>query len=251
MLSLIIIATIIISAISLVAIMVLFKNKPLSHSRFQYLLSFAAGSLLAVTFAEVLPEALKTIPNLTIFFNTMMISLVFFWLIEHYIHWHHCHCDEEDSKHKESRQHLIYLNLIGDGLHNFLDGIVLAAAFLTSPLLGWSTTLAAAAHELPQEFGDAAILMHGGLSKAKALWANGAIAVTAVAGGIIGYYFLSYLQGVIPYLLAIAASNFLYLALADLIPELTHEHGGKFWLKQVGSFLLGIALIYGVIIVLE
>lgn len=251
MLSLIVIATVIISAISLTAIMALFTNKPLGHSRFQYLLSFAAGSLLAVTFAEVLPEALEAGPNLTSFFNVMMISLVVFWLIEHYIHWHHCRCDEEETEKKETRHHLIYLNLIGDGLHNFLDGIVLAAAFLTSPLLGWSTVLATAAHELPQEFGDAAILMHGGLSKAKALLANGAIALTAVAGGIIGYYFLSYVQGVIPYLLAIAASNFLYLALADLIPELTHEHGGKFWLKQAGSFLLGIALIYAVIIILE
>lgn len=250
MLSYIIIATVIVSAISLLAIILLFKNKPLAHHHFQYLLSFAAGSLLAVTFAEVLPEALEAGPNLTIFFNVMMISLIVFWLIERFIHWHHCRCDDKEENHG-NRQHLVYLNLIGDALHNFLDGIVLAAAFLVNPALGWSTMLATAAHEFPQELGDAAILMRGGLNKTKAIWANVAVGGIAVLGGILGYYFLSYLEKAVPYLLAVAASNFLYLALADLVPELTHEHGGKFWLKQTSSFLLGIVLIYGVIIILE
>jgi len=181
----------------------------------------------------------------------MMVSLVMFWLIERGVHWHHCHCNNNNEKDRPSRQHLVYLNLIGDALHNFLDGVVLAATFLVNPALGWSTMAATAVHEFPQELGDAAILMHGGLSKKKAIWANGTVALIAVFGGIVGYYFLSYLDGWVPYLLAVAASNFLYLALADLVPELNHEHGNKFWLKQTGAFLLGIILIYGVVIILE
>ncbi|PIO06704.1 hypothetical protein COT47_03090 [Candidatus Woesearchaeota archaeon CG08_land_8_20_14_0_20_43_7] len=135
-------------------------------------------------------------------------------------------------------------NLIGDGVHNFVDGVIIAAAFLTSFHVGLITTLAIALHEIPQEIGDFAVLIHGGLKARKALWLNFLSSLTAVAGAIIGYLFLNTIEGITPYILAIAAGGFIYIATADLLPELHKECEKKKIYLQTAALLFGVLVIY-------
>lgn len=233
MLVYIIISVIIVSLISLIGILTLFFRRDLDKILL-VLVAFAAGSLLATAFFDLIPESSK---GASISF--VLVGIVGFFLLEAGIHWHHHHGGEcEKCLHP-----VAFLNLFGDGLHNFLDGIIIAASFLISISSGIIVTTSIALHEIPQEIGDFAVLVKGGLSKKKALFYNFLTASLAIVGGILGYFFLSRIEGIIPYIIALAAGGFLYIAGSDLLPELHKERNGKKILIQILSLIFGIMIV--------
>lgn len=237
----IIIASLIVSTISFVGL-VLLTRKSLIEKHLPLIISIAAGSLLAVTFWDLLPEALNNGLATNKVFSIVLLSMLAFFVLEKYFHWHHCHCIEEHCG--NDKKHLAYLNLIGDGLHNFLDGILIASTFMISIPLGITATLAIILHEIPQEITDFGILLYGGLTKIQALTYNFLTALTALLGAIVGYLFLNHIGNLEPIILAIASGNFIYLAVADLIPELHHEKNSKKMIVQTIMLLVGVVIIW-------
>ncbi len=177
----------------------------------------------------------------------VLLGLLGFFVLEKLVLWRHCHADhcEVHAPDQQSRDHSTgAMILIGDSLHNFLDGILIAAAFLTDIHLGIVTSLAVAAHEIPQEVGDFAVLLHSGFSRSRAFLYNVLTSLTTVIGGVLSYFALQPMQAALPYILAIAASSFIYIAVADLIPTLHQRVEGKAALQQVLLIAAGILLIY-------
>jgi zinc and cadmium transporter len=183
------------------------------------LISYATGTLLEAAFLAMLPNALEH-AQVTLILATVMVGIILFFLLEKLLIWHHCH--EEGCDVRSSAGLLI---LFGDGVHNFTDGIVIAAAFLTSIPLGVLTGLAVISHEVPQEIGDFAILLESGYSRLRALVYNLLSSITTLPAAIIGYFFLRTMETIVPYILAVSAASFIYIALADLIPSL-HKRVG-------------------------
>ena len=184
---------------------------------------------------DLFPEAVDTLGEKA--YAYVLIGLLLFFLLERVIHWHHCH-GEDCEVHAEH-----YLNLLGDGSHNFLDGGIIAAAYLTDIHLGFVTTLAVAAHELPQEIGDFSVLVHGGFSEKKALLFNFLSALTAVLGGLVTFYFSSVFSSLVPFLIAFSAGGFLYIATADLLPAISKEKNRTRMILHCAAFLFGIILL--------
>lgn len=201
------------------------------------LISYATGTLLAAAFIGLLPEAAKAI-SVTDVLKTALIGILAFFALEKLVLWRHCHAP--DCNVHSAAGPLI---LIGDGLHNFIDGIVLAAAFTQSVPLGIATSLAVIAHELPQEAGDFAILLEGGYSRRRAFAFNLASSLATVVGAVLGYVFLTGFAAAIPYFMAVAAASFIYVAVADLFPSLHTNPSPRTGLVQLGLMGLGIATI--------
>lgn len=241
LLFIIIFATALIGSISLIGILFFLKDKS-KDTLTRPLISLAAGTMLAVTFTDLLPESTSNtqFPPRLIFLITLG-SIIFFFLFERVIHWHHCRCDFDPSH--EDKKHLAYINLLGDGIHNIVDGFLVAGAFLLSIPTGIAVTIAVILHEIPQEISDFAILLYAGLTKFRALTFNFLISLTAVAGAIIFYYFGNTFDYLIPLVTAFAAGNFIYLAAADLIPELHHENNPRNIIKNSIWLLVGVFLI--------
>lgn len=212
-----------------------------------HLVSFAIGALLSAAFLALLPHAAGTkgidFHDLGL---TVLLGMLGFFLLEKMVLWRHCHSHECEAHAPEhNHDHAAgTLVLIGDGMHNLVDGVLIAAAFLTDFDLGVVTALAVAAHEIPQEVGDFAILLTSGYSRAKALIFNVLASLTTVVGAVISYYSLAQFETVLPYVLAIAASSFIYIAVADLIPGLHKRLHFSATLQQVTLILLGILTIY-------
>jgi zinc and cadmium transporter len=183
-----------------------------------------------------MPESLEKMEPLNAFI-ILLVGFSSFFLLERVLMWRHCHEHECDI------HAFTYLNLLGDGLHNFIDGVIIAAGYLTGFPVGIATTFAVAMHEIPQELGDFAVLVYGGFSKTKALLFNFLSAVTAVFGAVLGYFFLQS-QDLMIYILPFAAGNFLYIASSDLIPELHKELSLKKSFESFIVFILGICLMY-------
>ena len=200
--------------------------------------AFSAGALLAGAFFHMIPEALQKISAQNVAFFIMIGFLIFF-VIERGLHWHHCHTQDCDV-HKISTNPVSYLVLFGDGIHNFVDGIIISAGFIASVPLGIMTTIVIIAHEIHQELGNFAILVHGGFKKAKALLYNFFSQLTSVIGGVIGFFFVSRLEGAIPFILSFAAGGFIYIAASDLVPQLHKEPDIKKALASFVFFVLGI-----------
>ena len=237
----IIVSVLIVSLISFIGILFLIKQKWLDKVVF-YLVSFAVGTLLAGAFLHILPEAIEENGEPHIIFVFVLVGMVAFYVIEKFMWWHHCH----HSPHATCRRHkkgVAYLNLIGDGLHNLLDGAIIATTYLASIPLGIITTMAVLAHEVPQEIGDFGILVFGGFSKFKALAWNFISGLTALIGGVLVYFLASYFEGILVYLMALSAGSFIYIAGVDLIPHLHEEKEMKKSLIQFGMILLGILII--------
>ncbi len=238
----IILSTVFVSLVSFVGVFFLFKKKE-NYSQFlKTIISLAAGSLLAVTFLDLLPEALEAgdVDNILI---TTLASFLFFFVLERFVHWHHCHCDNHGHSIKDDKKHIAIMNLIGDGIHNMLDGFLIATTFMINPTLGLVTTFAIVLHEIPQEIADFGVLLYGGFSRRKALFVNFLFALTAILGGIVFYYFGKNFENLIPYFAAFVAGNFLYLASSDLIPELHHEQNKKNIIKHTLWLLFGVVII--------
>lgn len=232
----IIIAIILVSLISLLGIVFLLTKRKLSGI-LTFIVAFAAGTMLSTSFFHLIPESYEMINTLW----PVLAGIILFFIIESIIHWHHSH----ELKCKECENHInpmAYLNLIGDGIHNFLDGLILAASFLVDFKTGIIVTASIVIHEIPQEIGDFAILLHSGLSKTKALLLNFASAIVAILGGIVGYFFFTNLSSTIPYIIGIAAGGFIYIAGVDIFPELHQEK------NRIKRIIQTIALIVGILI---
>ena len=202
-----------------------------------WLVSYAVGALLGVSLLAILPEALETLPA-THVFATLLAGILLFFLLEKLVLWRHCHtheCEVHDSA--------AGLVLIGDAFHNFVDGAVIAAAVMTSVPLGVSTAIAVAAHEIPQEVGDFAILLHAGFSRRRALMVNVISAGAGAAGATLAMLAFDLMPRVLPYCLALAAASFLYVAMADLIPGLHRGRTDASSLRQVLLVAAGIGTI--------
>ena len=217
------------------------------------LVSFAIGAMLGATFLGLLPEALEApgIAESHAVTLVVLLGLLVFFLLEKLVIWRHCHVDEcevhgSDHHHVEQAQRKAsgYLILIGDGIHNMVDGVLIAAAFLTDIRLGIITSIAVIGHEIPQEIGDFAILLHSGYSRGRALWYNLLSSLTSIIGGIVAYLSLSHAQQVVPYVLAVAASSFIYIAVADLIPGLHKRTELSATVQQIALIALGVAVIF-------
>lgn len=212
--------------------------------------SFAIGALLGAALLGLLPHALEGAGDRDVHTVTgaVLLGLFGFFLLEKLVLWRHCHQQHCEVHVPEDHGHMHpaagTLILIGDGLHNFIDGVLIGAAFLTDIHLGIVTSLAVAAHEIPQEVGDFAVLLHSGFSTRKAFAYNLLSSLTTVIGGILAYYSLRDLAPVLPYVLAVAASSFIYIAVADLIPGLHKRVEFSSTLKQVLLIGAGVALIY-------
>jgi zinc and cadmium transporter len=214
------------------------------------MVSFAIGALLGAAFLALLPHALAApgVSDLHVITGAVLLGLLGFFLLEKLVLWRHCHTHEcETHSPDPARSHASaagYLVLVGDAVHNFVDGVLIAAAFLTDLHLGIVTALAVAAHEIPQEVGDFAILLHSGFRRGKALAYNVLSSLTTVVGGVLAYFSLSLAQAGVPYVLAVAASSFIYIAVADLIPGLHKRLEPRATLEQVVLIGAGVLTIY-------
>jgi len=199
-----------------------------------WLVSFAVGTLLGVALLDLLPESLESLEPTTAF-GTLLVSILAFFTFEKFLIWRHCHHD-----HCDLHQSAAPLILVGDAFHNFIDGAVIAAATYISVPLGATTALAVAAHEIPQEVGDFAILLGAGYSRVKALWLNVLSGVSAVAGVLVAGLMVDRVPLLLPYFLPVAAASFLYVAMSDLIPSLHRGPFEKGALRQVLVVVAGI-----------
>lgn len=208
------------------------KHEQLQHWLLS-LVAVSAGTLLGAAMFHLLPEAAEGMdPQLL--FGLVTISFVLFFFVEKVLHWRHCH--EEDCE----LHSLGWMNLLGDSLHNFIDGLVIGAAYATSVPLGVITSIAVVSHEIPQEIGDFGVLLHAGWPIKKALLANFLVAVTSVIGAIIGFYLAAQSTVFALYLMPIAAGGFIYIAASDLIPELRKEKSGHGSIRSALLFVLGL-----------
>jgi zinc and cadmium transporter len=213
------------------------------------LVSLSAGLLLGTAILHLMPEAFESKVDMHSLTWTLLLGLVSFFLLEKVAILRHNHHHEGDGHHHdhghdhhEARSGGMLI-LVGDAVHNFADGILIAAAFLADVRLGWITTAAIAAHEIPQEIGDFIVLLNAGYSRKRAFLFNALVSLSAVLGGVIGFYALAQSKDYLPYVLMLACSSFIYIALADLVPDMqrTKSAGGN-WL-QLTLMLSGIAII--------
>lgn len=244
----IVIASLFVSSLALVGAVFLVWKNFLSEKVTDYLVSFAAGILLATAFFDLLPEAVRQLANeteITRIFLFTFLGIVAFFFLERFVVWFHHHDETHETK------PVIVLILLGDSLHNFIDGIAIAAAYLASPSLGLATTLAITAHEIPHEIVDLSLLLNGGLKKNSALFFNFLSGLTALAGAVAAFYFLENLTGVVPLTLAFTAGMFIYIACVDLIPDLHEKFKRQKNWGQSLPFLLGIIIALVVVKFLE
>jgi zinc and cadmium transporter len=227
------IATFLVGAVSLVGVLFLFADW--SERRAMLFISFGAGVLLATAFLELLPEAVERRQDGGNFFIATLAAMGAFFLLERFLRGFHTH----DASHAVASGYLV---LVGDTLHNFIDGVVIGATFLVSPALGFTTTLAVAAHEIPQEMADFGILLSGNFSRGSALLLNFISGLAAMLGALWCFWFEGVVENHLPWFLAATAGMFIYIAASDLLPELHHSHTRREWIYAV-PFFVGVALI--------
>ncbi|MDN3920721.1 ZIP family metal transporter [Roseateles violae] len=215
----------------------------------KHLVSLSTGVLLGTALLHVLPEAFEGGASPHALFMTLLGGLLFFFLLEKAELYRHTHHHEGDGHHhhhhfdEEQAGRGGFSVLVGDSIHNFCDGIIIAAAFLADPRLGLVTSLAIIAHEIPQEVGDYIVLLNAGFSRAKALLFNALSGLAAVAGGVLGYFVVGPWEGLFPYLLVAASSSFIYVAVADLIPQLQRRLPLRETAMQLAWLGLGLSLV--------
>jgi len=233
MLLLIIASSFLISLIAFVGVVSLAIKDEVLDRILLYLVGFAAGALIGGAFLHLLPETVERSTSMNVFL-ALSFGFFLFFLLEKLV-WRHCH------KGKCEVHPFAYVNLIGDGVHNFIDGLVMAASFLSNIQLGIVTSFAVAFHEIPQEIGDFGVLVYGGLGKSKALILNFFAGLMVIVGGLVGYFLQSYIGESMIFILPFAAGGFIYIAASDLIPELHKEVNPRRSLVSFAVFLLGFA----------
>ena len=219
------------------------RDRVMPHS-----VSFATGALLATALLALIPHAIQGAGPFKVHAIGMALlaGIAIFFVLEKFLLWRHCHTEAVDSAqcHEHHRRDASgWLTLVGDGLHNFIDGVLIAAAFLTDPHLGVVTTLAILAHEIPQEVGNVAVLMHAGFSRARAFAWNLGASLTSVLGGLIGWLALREAMALLPYALAVAAASLIYVAVADLIPGLHRRTDLRASLAQIAWIAVGVGVV--------
>jgi zinc and cadmium transporter len=215
------------------------------------LVSYAIGALLGAVFLDILPEAIKLSPNSTTVSSTVLLGILLFFTLEKVLIWRHCHHDHcEVHEPPQSQNRTMHdhgrsgtMVIVGDTFHNFIDGIIIAAAFLTDIHLGVVTSLAIIAHEIPQEVGDFAVLIHSGYTRLRAFQMNLISSFATVVGGILGYLTLQTMQIWTPSLLALAAASLIYVAVADLIPGLHKRTQLRDTIQQVILIVMGVGTV--------
>lgn len=228
------------SLVSLIGVVLLSLKEALLRRTLFLLISLAAGALLGDAFIHLIPEAFEEINPL--FVSALILAgFLAFFILEKFLHWHHSHGDDEFSP-EHARIHPIgHLVIISDGVHNLIDGLAIGAAFMVSTEAGIATTIAIALHEIPQEIGDFGLLVHAGFSRAKALLVNFLSALTAFIGVGIAFWLSQTGEMAAPLIAAFAAGNFIYIAAADLVPELHKTTGlGRSFLQFI-TILIGLA----------
>lgn len=231
----IIISTIVISLASLVGIFFISMREEHLHKIIIRLVTFATGVLLGGAILHLIPEAFEAHINASLW---VLGGIVVFFILEKFFFWRHCHngiCDIHPFS---------YLNLAGDGIHNFVDGTIIAASFIVNIKLGFVTSVIALAHELPQEIGDFGILVYGGFTKRKALFYNLLCSMSCILGGIAAYFVSARIQNLTSVLIAFAGGNFLYISLVDLLPELRKVGSLKESIMQLVLLVFGVFLMW-------
>ena len=230
------ISIIVVSLVSLVGVFTLSLKEEVLKKYVFVFMSIAVGALLGDAFIHLIPESFESATDITLISILIILGILIFFILEKFLHWHHHGEDkEEDEIHPVGK-----LVLVSDGVHNFLDGLIIAASFMVSMPVGIATTLAVILHEIPQEVGDFAVLIHAGYTKKRALWLNFLSALFAILGAII-FFILGELAGQISmYFLPIAAGGFIYIAVADLMPELHKTKNIKHSIAQLVAVSLGL-----------
>lgn len=226
----------VVSIMSLIGIVTLFLGDKRLKKVIPYLISFSAGTLLGGTFLHILPDLAEDGALTSEVGAVFLGGFLLFFLLENWFHWHHSHSDHDEEIHS-----VVYITQIGDTLHNFMDGMIIAASFLVDIQLGIAATVAVVLHEIPQELGNFAILVHGGWSRAKALTMNFLSALASFAGAGLVFIFQEDFSGQLTWIIAFAGANFLYLALSDIFPELQKEN------RRVASAMHILAMLIGML----
>jgi len=226
-----------VSIISIIGITVFFTKDKQLPNILLFLISFSAGALLGDAFIHLLPEAMEEAIGITVPL-AVILGILGFFILEKIIHWRHCHLPTT----KEHHHPLATMNLVGDTFHNFLDGIIIATSYVVSVPLGIATTIAVLLHEIPQEVGDFGVLLYAGYSKRKALMMNFLISLTAILGGIVGLVLSKNITAFSGIMIAFTAGGFIYIATADLIPEMKKEIAIKKTILQFLGILCGIGI---------
>ncbi|MFC2044528.1 ZIP family metal transporter [Chloroflexota bacterium] len=232
----ILVATFIISLIAFIGVLTFALKEEWLNKILLVLVALSTGALLGGAFLHLLPEAIAEVGAGLDLFLYLLLGFCLFFVLEQFLHWRHQHSVTHGVK------PLTYLIIVSDSVHNFIDGLVIAASFIVSYPVGIATTLAVGLHEIPQELGDFGVLVYGGLSKSRALTFNYISAITAMAGGIVGYFASSIMQTSVIYLLPFAAGHFIYIAAADLIPEIKRQENLLRSLVHFCIFLAGIGI---------
>jgi zinc and cadmium transporter len=226
----------VVSLISLIGVFGCLYHEKSIRKVLLYLVSFAAGALLGDVFLHLLPEIVNEVGFTVEISLYIMAGIVFSFIIEKFIHWRHCHFPDE----KGHVHAFAWMNIFGDAVHNFIDGILIAASYFVSIPVGIATTAAVICHEIPQEIADFGVLIHGGFSKTKALLVNFGSALTAILGALLALFLHARMENASLFLIPFTAGTFIYIASADLIPELHKEVKVERSIMQLGAFILGI-----------
>lgn len=245
-LSYILLFTLIGSLLSLLGGIILLSRKKFALKISHFLASFAAGVLLGTAFLDLLPEAIHHAEEIGFVENAIFLwvlaGIIIFFFIERFIHWFHHH--DEYHEYEKGHKSTVPLIIIGDTVHNFIDGVVIAATFMVNIPLGIVTTIAVATHEIPQEIGDFGLLLHKGLARKKIIWINILSAAAAFVGALAIYFLGESVEQYLPIFLAVTAGFFIYIASSDLIPEIHHEKRRGFAFMESLLLLLGILTVY-------
>ncbi len=236
-------AVIAVSLLSLIGILTISLNEKKLDNILFILVSFAAGSILGAAYFDLLPEALELVEE-SVTFIYIALGFVGFFFLERFIYWYHGHAHEMEIGKKKVVKNLVYLNLLGDGIHNLIDGMIIAASFFLDISIGVVSTIAVMFHEVSQEIGDFGILVFGGLTKRRALLFNFLSALTAVVGALFSSLFSVHMESFIGFLIAFAAGGFIYLAASELIPEIQQETDFKKSIIQFVLFIFGLVLVW-------
>jgi len=233
-----IVSVLIVSLISFIGVFFLAMKPARLKNITMILVSFSAGTMLGGAFLHLLPEAVEANGSSMTIWASLLAGIIVFFILEKIIYWRHCHIPTSDSHPHPFGK----MNLIGDGLHNFIDGVIIASAFLIDIKLGAATSLAVIAHEIPQEIGDFGVLLHAGYRRGRALFLNFITALMAVLGAILALAIGVKIENFSSYIIPFTAGGFLYIATADLIPELKKDVRARDSLKQLAGIVIGILL---------
>ena len=249
------VATFLISLSSLVGVLTLSLSEQKLHRILNFLIAYSAGTILGASLFDLMPEAVLLL-ELELVFPLVAFGFVFFLFLERGIYWYHGHghgheFSELDHTTLKMTKSFAYLNIIGDFVHNFIDGMIIAASFINGVTVGVATSIAVAFHELPQEMGDYGILVYAGMERRRALVFNFAAALSIVFGGLFGSFFISMIEGLSGWMVAFSAGAFLFLSASELIPEIHDDNDWRKSLVHILFLLLGMCTIYALGFVFE